>query len=514
MKKRLGKKTYNSIYPTSSRPGQFYGTAKLHKVPKDSTDVNPLPVRPIISNIGTATYNTSKYLAKLLSPLTKSKYTVDSTKDFIKNVRKMKVGNDFDMVSFDVSNLFTNVPLDYTIKLILDKVYKKKIIKTKLKREELKLLLELCTKEMHFTFDGNLHKQVDGVSMGSPLGPVLANVFMVELEETIVPRLQSIMPTWKRYVDDTFTLVKRNYIAQVVGEINAFHPNINFTHEIEKDNKIAFLDVLLTKNENGIIDTSVYRKPTNNSIYIHWNAYGPKQWKTGTLSGFIRRAYDICSTEESRATELRFIYKVFTQINGYPKYLVENMFTKIEKQYKSRTKATMQETNEIKKKNEETNDGTLVLKVPFRGKKGENLLKQLNNTLQRSLPNTKYRIVYTGTKLSKNFNLKDRKDKKHLSNFVYKHDCRNKKCKENYIGETARRKGKRIAEHAGKDTKSHIFQHSRKTKHPRAKEQNFEILATNYANRRKRKLAEAMFIRDLKPTLNKQKESFKLSLFV
>ena len=176
--------TYNRIYPTSSRPGRFYGTAKLHKIPKDSTDVDILPVRPIISNIGTATYETSKFLAKLLSPLAKSEYTVNSTKDFIAKVKSMKIEDDFEMVSFDVSNLFTNVPLDLTIKLILDKVYKKKMVKTKLKREELKSLLELCTKEMHFSFDGKLYKQVDGVCMGSPLGPVLANVFMVHLEST------------------------------------------------------------------------------------------------------------------------------------------------------------------------------------------------------------------------------------------------------------------------------------------------------------------------------------------
>ena len=61
MKKRLGLATYNSIYPTSSRPGRFYGTAKLHKIDQDCSDINQLPIRPIISNIGTATYKTSKY---------------------------------------------------------------------------------------------------------------------------------------------------------------------------------------------------------------------------------------------------------------------------------------------------------------------------------------------------------------------------------------------------------------------------------------------------------------------
>ena len=103
-------------------------------------------MRPIITNIGTATYKTSKYLAKLLAPLTKSKFTINSTKDFITFTKSLKIGKNQEMVSFDVSNLFTNVPLDFTINLILEKVYKKKLIKTKLKKNELKKLLEMCTK--------------------------------------------------------------------------------------------------------------------------------------------------------------------------------------------------------------------------------------------------------------------------------------------------------------------------------------------------------------------------------
>ena len=71
----------------------------------------------------------------------------------------------------------------------------------------------------------------------------------------------------------------------------------------------------------------------------------------------------------------------------------------------------------------------------------------------------------------------------------------------------------RMEEHGGKDKESWIFKHSSKTKHPRAKNENFHILATNYEDRRIRKLAEAMYIGDLKPSLNKQKESYKLMLF-
>ena len=506
MKKRLGQTTYNSVYPTASRPGRFYGTAKLHKVEEGCTDVNQLPVRPIISNIGTATYKTSKYLAKLLAPLTKSKYTINSTKEFIAYTKELKVEEEYEMISFDVSNLFTNVPLELTIDLILKKVYGKKMIKTKLRKEELRELLELCTKEMHFTFDDKIYQQTDGVCMGSPLGPVLANVFMVHLEETIVPQLQNEMPTWRRYVDDTFTVVKKGKRDEVIALLNSFHPNIKFTHEVEIDQQIAFLDVLLKKGENGMVQTSVYRKPTNNSIYIHWQSYAPKQWKVGTVTGIIRRAYEICSTEESLKMELAHIKRVFIETNGYPPHLITSLLKKA----KEKSNAEPSETENA----DSTEPKLLMMKVPYAGKTGESLVESLKKTLKRNLPSSlECRIVQTGTKLSTRFNIKDKVDKDHLSNFIYKRNCKNKRCKDSYVGETARRRTVRTGEHGGKDKNSWIFKHSSKTKHPRAKDEDFEILATNYGDRRKRKLAEAMFIRDLKPSLNQKKESFKLALF-
>ena len=475
--------------------------------------MNQLPLRPIISNIGTATYKTSKYLAKLLAPLTKSKYTIESSKDFIAYVKKLKIGKNHEMVSFDVSNLFTNVPLDFTIDLILKKVYEKKMIKTKLKREELKELLEICTKEMHFTFDENIYRQTDGVCMGSPLGPVLANVFMVDLEETIVPQLQTSMPTWRRYVDDTFTLVKKGKRNEIITALNNFHPNIKFTHEIEKEGQIAFLDVLLMKEENGSIQTAVYRKPTNNSIYIHWDSYAPKQWKVGTLFGIIRRAYEICSTKDTLSKELAHIRKVFITTNGYPQNLVTSAFRKVKRDIEEAPQPVSDDMEE-NLKNQPNGSQVLMLKVPYAGEAGEGIIKSLKNTLRKNLPtNQECRIIQTGTKLSKRFNIKDKVDGKHLCNFIYHYKCKNKKCKEDYVGETARRRTVRTTEHGGNDKQSWVSKHSSSTKHPRANYENFMILDTNYEDKRKRKLAEAMYIRDLKPSLNKQKESYKLALF-
>ena len=74
----------------------------------------------------------------------------------------------------------------------------------------MKEILILCTKNIHFTFESgtHIHVQTDGVAMGSPLGPVLADIFMIELENSLLPKLTKYITFWKQYVDDTICFVK------------------------------------------------------------------------------------------------------------------------------------------------------------------------------------------------------------------------------------------------------------------------------------------------------------------
>ena len=80
-------------------------------------------------------------------------------------------------------------------------------------------MLILCTKNVYFTFNEEVYKETDGIAMGSPLGPVLADAFMVEFENKIVPVLQENLSFYKRYVDDTICFVKIgtiNYITKIL----------------------------------------------------------------------------------------------------------------------------------------------------------------------------------------------------------------------------------------------------------------------------------------------------------
>ena len=87
--------------------------------------------------------------------------------------------------------------------------------------------------------------------MGSPLRPLFANIFMISLEENILPKLESHLWNWRRYIDDIFAYVLPEKIDSIIHEINSYHSNMKFTYELELDNKLVFLDVCVTRiNKN------------------------------------------------------------------------------------------------------------------------------------------------------------------------------------------------------------------------------------------------------------------------
>ena len=321
IKDKIPSLLYSKINPTGSVPGRFYGTTKLYKL-KDNRTVENLPLRPIISNIGTATYKLAKYLARILKPLGQSQYTIKNSKSFIKTLKKQKIPPGYQKVSFDVVSLFTNVPLEETINIIIKRIYDKNEINTNKPKQEMKELLYLCTKNAHFTLNSKTYVQIDGVAMGSPLGPVFTNIFMVELEQNIIPTLSKDVSLWKRYVDDTICFVNSNCINHVLELLNSFHSNVKFTIEIEKENKIASLDILLIRNKD-LVNTTVYRKKTNTDLYINWKSFSPNSWKWGTLKTLVSRAHDICLTEKYLKEELNYIKTVFKHQIIFSKILLQ-----------------------------------------------------------------------------------------------------------------------------------------------------------------------------------------------
>ena len=106
-------------------------------------------------------------------------------------------------------------------------------------------MLILYTKNVHFSMNGDIYLQIDGVAIGSPLGPVLAEIFMVELEISLVPKLCNYFKFWRRFVDDTITFANIEAIYHILKVLNSFDPNIQLFYEAEENSKLQLIMIFI-----------------------------------------------------------------------------------------------------------------------------------------------------------------------------------------------------------------------------------------------------------------------------
>ena len=118
-----------------------------------------------------------------------------------------------------------------------------------------------------------MYIQIDGVAMESPLGSLFGNIFMISPKEAILPSTKKHEKHWKRYVDDTHAYIYPSKF--VLEKLSSHHSNIQFTHKIEENQKIKFLDELITRTGNNKLEAKVFRKETHTDLYIKWNSHAP-----------------------------------------------------------------------------------------------------------------------------------------------------------------------------------------------------------------------------------------------
>ena len=114
--------------------------------------------------------------------------------------------------------LFANVPLLQAINIILNRICNNREINTYVSPSEMKGLLYLCAKNAHFSFYNSTYIQNDVTAIGFPLGLILANIFMVELERSVIPALASKLNNWGRHIDDTICYIKAGSIEYVLSK--------------------------------------------------------------------------------------------------------------------------------------------------------------------------------------------------------------------------------------------------------------------------------------------------------
>ena len=224
------------------------------------------------------------------------------------------------LCSFNISSLFTNVPLDETIATCADALYRARLDSPQFPEDTFKELMLIATQGVEFSFNNQMYKQLDGVTIGSPLGPALANIFV----GFHVSRLFTNTAKPGVYfcnVDDAFFIFGSEVECDCfLVSINQLHPALNFTVEKEQNNSLNFLDVPVEKGGTGFL-TSIYRKPTFTGQYIGWNSFSPKVRKINLIKPLVQRALLICST-----TKLDSELDTIKQLLIHNRYLEDSLF--------------------------------------------------------------------------------------------------------------------------------------------------------------------------------------------
>ena len=501
--KKISKRQHDLLYPRGSKPGVLYGLPKIHKQLVDGIP----KFRPILSAIGTCSYKLAKFLVPILKDISVNDFTIGNSFEFGKEVLKQDAS--LYMGSLDVEALFTSLPLIETINICVSELFKNKETINNLTKNEFKTFLEFATNEPWFIFNNNFYKQVDGVAMGSPLGPTLANVFMSHFEKKWLEVCPiSFKPVfYRRYIDDIFVMFKsEDHIKLFADFMNTCHSSIKFTFEKENNNAMPFLDFEFSRNGSEIV-SSVYRKPTYTGLYTHFESLIPHNYKRGLILTLLHRVFNTCSNMKIIVKEIDKLKNILCK-NGYPLSLIDRcIYTFFEKLYITKPQITTVEKKQ------------LFLVLPFLGKQSLELKHKLEKVFNNSLPFCNLRILFNSSRrLSNWFSFKDKIPKHLLSHNVYHFQCTG--CDSSYIGLAERHTFVRIYDHLGiswrtnkpivgvpTEIKEHV-----KIRNCEISADNFRVLAQDNDSMRLR-IKESLFIKKDRPNLNKMVYSTPLYLF-
>ena len=470
---------YKKLYPTWAGVPKFYGLPKIHK--------KETPLRPIISSIGSVSYATSKELARILKPLVgRSPYHVHNNQDLLEDLKSLKLGKDECLRSFDVKALFTSIPIKPAIQVIKKLLEKDQDLKqrTSMSVDHITSLLEFCLGSTYFTFKGRFYEQQEGAAMGSPISPIVANLYLEDLETKAIQSAHNPPSFWRRFVDDTLTIIKSSQIESFLNHLNSIHHHIQFTKEESRpDGSMPFLDILITPKENGSLSSTIYRKPTHTDLYLQWDSNHTITSKYSVVGTLHHRAHVICSSPELLQQEENHLYQALTRCN-YPKWALNKARLRV----KARKTRKQNTHDNGKNKNQRP-----YMVVPYH--------KGLSESLKKICGKHGVQVYFKGGHTIKSLLMvpKDQDPILKKSEVIYRYKCGRVDCDEEFIGESSRIFGERFREH--QKAPSPIYDHSNITGH-QVTTDNFNIIGREDQNL-SRAIKEALYIRVNNPSLNR-----------
>ena len=170
---RITEAFYERVRPSegSSTPARFFGRVKVHKESR--------PLRPVVTTRGSSTFSLSRKLAAILKPLVGSAgRRLKNTEDLVDTMREVRLSEDEILVSYDVKSLFTSIPINETIQICEQRLREDGTLseRTEMSVDTIIILLRFCLLSSAFMYEGQHYRQIQGIAMGSPVSPVLADI--------------------------------------------------------------------------------------------------------------------------------------------------------------------------------------------------------------------------------------------------------------------------------------------------------------------------------------------------
>jgi len=478
-------------------PGYIYGNVKIHKPDN--------PLRPIISQVLTPTYQLAKTLNKIITPFIPNQYMLKSTDDFLDLLQNHNSTGI--IASLDVESLFTNVPIDDTIEIIIEHTYNHPDIPPpKMPKKILKQMLELCTKKAPFRSpDGGVYLQVEGVAMGSPLGPTFANFYMGHLEQKVLSN-QHLKPTlYGRYIDDIFLQVINLEQLNELKDLFQENSVLNFTYEIGINNKLPFLDVMVHSNE-GEFHTTVYHKPTNHGTCLNANSECCDLYKNSVINNYLNRAFKITKNWTDFNHEVCHIKQILVN-NNYSNNTIDKLINKF-------LDNKLKQSNSIKENN-------VTIPIFYHNqmhdnyKLDERVIKDIiTNNTKCIDPHQKLKvIIYYKNHKTTNLIMKNNPSPKpsllSQTNVIYQFSCPLPHSKvETYIGMTQTTLLRRLKMHAQSGSIHQHFVDEHQYKPSKDQITDNTTVIAHAENRYKLYIKEALLIMHNAPSINKQFDNF------
>jgi hypothetical protein len=257
------------------------------------------------------------------------------------------------IVTIDVVGLYTNIPHHEVATSVRDLIRGSRHLVPDAPSTGLLLeIIDFVLQNNVFSFNGDIFQQIFGTAMGTPMAPTIANIFMGWLEKNILNNsTHNIDPAlWKRYIDDIITLWFHGEEAlhTFMTWLNNLHPSIKFTYSFGRKN-VPYLDVSVSINDDGIITTDLYVKPTDAAMILPFHSCHPRHCVRSIPYSQCLRIRRICSQDNDFVARCQELTVKLRQ-RGYPTKLLEAAVQKVSGYTRASTleyKQSKQNTNRV-----------------------------------------------------------------------------------------------------------------------------------------------------------------------